>query len=91
LNYKIQLGLQLKVMRKETGIFQNIDLWLVGMYLVLVTMGWLNVYASVFNEQHYLITDMTQKYGKQLIWIISSLFIAILILVVEGKESDPFG
>ena len=41
-------------MRKETGIFQNIDLWLVGMYIVLVTMGWLNVYASVFNEQHYL-------------------------------------
>ncbi len=90
MNYKIQLGLRLKVMRKETGIFQNIDLWLVGMYLVLVTMGWLNVYASVFNEQHYLITDMTQKYGKQLIWIISSLFIAILILVVEGNFFAAF-
>jgi len=53
-------------------------------------MGWLNVYASVFNEQHYLITDMTQKYGKQLIWILSSLFIAILILVVEGNFFAAF-
>jgi rod shape determining protein RodA len=77
-------------MRKQTGIFQNIDLWLVGMYLVMVTMGWLNVYASVFNEQHYLITDMTQKYGKQLIWILSSLFIALLILVVEGDFFAAF-
>ena len=77
-------------MRKQGSIFQNIDLWLVTLYLVLVTMGWLNVYASVFNEQHYLITDMTQKYGKQLIWILSSLFIAILILVVEGNFFAAF-
>lgn len=53
-------------------------------------MGWLSVYASVYNEEHSDITDFTQKYGKQLIWILSSLFIALLILVVEGNFFAAF-
>jgi len=77
-------------MRKETGIFQNIDLYLVGIYLAMVTMGWLSVYAAVYNEDHHLITDMSQKYGKQLVWILSSMFIALLILVVEGNFFAAF-
>lgn len=71
--------------KKQDGIFQNIDWLTVGLYLVLVLLGWLSVYASSYNEEHNAITDMTQKYGKQMIWILSSLFIATLILVIEGN------
>ena len=53
-------------------------------------MGWLSVYASVYNEEHKDITDFSQKYGKQLVWILSSLFIALLILVVEGNFFAAF-
>ncbi len=73
-------------MRKsQQGIFKNIDWLMVIIYLLLVTMGWINIYASVFNEDHYLITDLTQKYGKQMIWIGTSLLLALIILVIDGN------
>ncbi|MFZ4612953.1 MAG: rod shape-determining protein RodA [Bacteroidia bacterium] len=77
-------------MRKQEGILKNLDWTLVGLYLLLIFMGWLSVYASVYNEEHKDITDFSQKYGKQLVWILSSLFIALLILVVEGNFFAAF-
>jgi rod shape determining protein RodA len=53
-------------------------------------MGWLSVYAAVYNEEHSSILDFSQKYGKQLVWILSSAFIAILILVIEGNFFAAF-
>jgi rod shape determining protein RodA len=77
-------------MREQQGIFKNIDWMLVTLYLLLVTMGWLNIYASVYNEEHQSITDFTQKYGKQLIWIVSSLILAITCLILDGKFYATF-
>jgi rod shape determining protein RodA len=77
-------------MRKQQGLINNIDWVLVVLYLVLVLAGWLNVYASVYNEKFHLITDTSQKYGKQLIFIGTSIFIAILILVIEGNFYSAF-
>ena len=54
-------------MREQGGIFKNLDPLLVTLYLIMVLMGWLNIYASVYNEEHQSIVDFTQKYGKQLI------------------------
>jgi rod shape determining protein RodA len=73
-------------MRKtQEGIFRNIDWITVIMYLILVAMGWINIYASVYNEEHQLITDLSQKYGKQMIWIGTSLILALVILIVDGN------
>ncbi|MCF8424312.1 MAG: rod shape-determining protein RodA [Bacteroidia bacterium] len=47
-------------------------------------MGWLNIYAAVYNEEHQNIFDTSQKYGMQLIWISSAFFIAILILIIDA-------
>lgn len=77
-------------MRKQESIFQNIDWWLVLLYLILVFMGWINIYASVFNEEHQSITDFSQKYGKQLIWIITSLALALFILIIDGNFYAAF-
>lgn len=77
-------------MRKQESIFQNIDWWLVLIYLVLVFMGWINIYASVYNEEHQNITDFSQKYGKQLIWIITSLALALFILIIDGNFYAAF-
>ena len=60
------------------------------LYLVLVTMGWLNIYSAVYNEDHHVITDMTQKYGKQLIWIGTSLLLALIILIIDEKFYTAF-
>jgi rod shape determining protein RodA len=72
-------------MREQRSIFEGIDWVLVGIYLTLVLMGWLNIYAAVYNEEHKSIFDFTQNYGKQLIWIIAALVIAFFILAVDGN------
>ena len=60
------------------------------MYLLLVLMGWLNIYAAVYNEEHQNILDMSQKYGKQLLWISSSLLIAAIILIIDEEFYTVF-
>jgi rod shape determining protein RodA len=75
---------------KNSSIFSDIDWLVVLLYLVLVTMGWLNIYSAVYNEEHHSITDMTQKYGKQLLWISTSIIIAIVILIIDEKFYTAF-
>lgn len=55
----------------------------VGLYLVLIFMGWLNIYAAVFNVEHQNILDTSQQYGKQLIWIGAAIALAVVIMIIE--------
>jgi rod shape determining protein RodA len=77
-------------LRKENSILQNIDWQIVVIYLVLVVFGWLNIYAAVYNEEHKSIFDLSQNYGKQMIWILTSFVIALGVLVVDGKFYPAF-
>jgi rod shape determining protein RodA len=56
----------------------------------MVTMGWFNIYAAVYNEEYKSIFDTTQSYGMQLVWIVTSLFIAFVILVIDGEFFPRF-
>lgn len=76
--------------RNSEAVFQNIDWLLVLLYLVLVTMGWFNIYAAVYNEEHQSIFDTSQSYGMQLVWIGASLFLAFVILVIDGEFFPRF-
>ena len=77
-------------MRERKQIFDNIDWTLVLIYLALVLMGWVNIYAAVYNEDHSSIFDMSQRYGKQMIWIVSSLFIALVIILTDARFFSTF-
>ena len=50
----------------------RVDWTSVLVYVLLVLMGWLNIYAAVYDESHASIFDLTQRYGMQLVWIASS-------------------
>ncbi len=60
------------------------------LYLALVFIGWLNIYSAVYNESHQSIVDFSQRYGKQLIWIVAALFLAMLTLLIDGKFYSQF-
>ncbi|MFZ4400130.1 MAG: rod shape-determining protein RodA [Bacteroidales bacterium] len=77
-------------MREQKGILGNIDWVMVGMYIALVFMGWLNIYAAVYDENHKSIFDFTQSYGKQLIWIASSALLALFIMAIDSKFFSQF-
>jgi len=48
-------------------------------------MGWLNIYAAVFNEEHSRMLDLSQRYGKQFIWITAAIVTGIFILIIDNR------
>ncbi|MDG1475971.1 MAG: rod shape-determining protein RodA [Vicingaceae bacterium] len=77
-------------MRNYKNIFSNIDWPTVLLYLALVLIGWINIYAAVYNEDHHSIFDISQRYGKQLMWIVLGLIIAFVILLVDSHFFTSF-
>jgi len=53
-------------------------------------LGWINIYAAVYSDEHQSIFDMGQRYGKQLIFIIAGVILAILVLTVDSKFFAAF-
>ncbi|MDB2675151.1 rod shape-determining protein RodA [Flavobacteriales bacterium] len=76
-------------MRLKKQIFDHVDWWTISMYLILVLIGWLNIYAALYNE-NYGIFDFSQKYGRQLVWILIAFVIALFILFFNWKFFDGF-
>lgn len=77
-------------MRREQGIFSGIDWVIVILYLLLVFMGWLNIYAASYNAEIPSIFDMGQRSGKQLLFIVSCIFIAFVVMLIDGKFYSTF-
>jgi rod shape determining protein RodA len=54
-------------------------------YLALIFIGWVNIYAALYVEEHASIFDLSQRYGMQAIWIATALVIAAVVLAVDAR------
>jgi len=64
----------------KRSIRQTVDWKLVICYLLLVLIGWLNIYASSHASETAGILDFATRSGKQFVWILSGLALGTLIL-----------
>lgn len=71
--------------RRTNNIFKYIEWKLIFAYLFLVLVGWISIYAAVYDGEHSSIWDFSCRYGKQMIWITASLVIALFVLVTDPK------
>ncbi len=55
------------------------------LYYILVIVGLVCIYASVYKETNPNIWDGSQNYGKQLVWIGISSFLGLMILLIDEK------
>ena len=65
--------------------WSRIDWGLVLLYLLLVFMGWLSIYASAYTEAHPSIFDFSQRYGQQLLWISAAFVLVVAILLIDKR------
>ena len=72
-------------MERKGSRWLDIDWVLIALYSVLIFMGWINIYAATFNENYQSIFDMSQSYGKQMMWICTSYFLAWVILMLDPR------
>lgn len=68
----------------------NFDWITILIYLLLVSIGWINIYSATLSDVSTSFMDFSQVYGKQLLWIILSIFMIILILSVDAKFYERF-
>ena len=68
----------------------EIDWLTIGLYFLLVFLGWINIYAAVYSFDNDNVFDFSQRYGKQLIWIALSLLVIIIIFLIDAKFYSTF-
>ena len=65
---------------RDRGLAKSIDWWLVICWVLLVCIGWANIYASIHSTEPDSIFDWGCRSGKQFVWIMTSLGIAGVIM-----------
>lgn len=78
-------------MRRDYDISGAIDWPTVILYFSLVVLGWINVFAAVYDETaHQSIFDFSLNSGRQLLFISASIVIAFAITIVDMRFYETF-
>ena len=77
-------------MNERNSIIGKIDWMTVLIYLALVLIGWFSIFSARYNEAHPNIFDLSQVYGKQLIWIGAALLVGFIVLLIDAKFFNAF-
>ena len=77
---------------KNQSVTNNIDWISILIYIILVIMGWLNIYSSSLSTvtDPTSIFDFTQIYGKQFLFILFTIPLIFIVLSVEAKFYEKF-
>jgi len=62
------------------SVQKRMDWWLIGFWFALVLFGLVNIYAAIQGDDPSSLFDLSCRSGKQCIWILTSMGIAVAIL-----------
>ena len=68
---------------RDEQLVRGIDWFTVFLYMGMVLIGWLNIFAAVYDPQSQLsIFDLSTNSGKQLLWIGTTIILITAIMVI---------
>ena len=71
---------------RRSNIILRLDWATVILYLLMIGLGWLNIYAATIQEADSgSILDFSTRYSKQFYYIMTAMIIAWIILVLDSK------
>ena len=73
------------MMVQRNSTVANLDWVSILLWLVMMVFGWMNIYSANIMEADLGVFDLSQRFGKQLIWIGASLILAMLLLALDAK------
>ena len=76
---------------KSTGLFRSIDWWTIGIYLLLVAFGWVSVCGASYSYGDVDLFSLSSRSGMQIVWIGTSVVLAIVILLLDDRIYEKFG
>jgi rod shape determining protein RodA len=78
-------------MSREVDISGKLDWVSVLLYVIMVGLGWLNIFAAVYDETaNQSIFDMSLNSGRQLMFIAASVFIILAIVIIDMRFYETF-
>ena len=67
-------------------ISKGFDATLIILYMILVTIGWFTIFSSSYDANSFVsVFNIKMPYGRQLIWIGTSLLIVIVTLLIDHR------
>lgn len=63
----------------------KIDFGVLFVILALMAIGWLSIFATGYKEGDFNVFDFSHAYGRQSVWIVSSLVLGLMIMVVDVR------
>ena len=73
---------------RNSNVLRLVDWWTIGMFLLLVLFGWLNIYGASYTFDQTGIFDFNHRAGKQFVWILGSLVLGGILLMIDYKTYD---
>ena len=77
-------------MRKSNSLINNLDWPLLIGFLTLISFGLMTIYSVAFNEENPSVFSFSEKYGKQIIWIFLSLFLGVVVFLIDSDVYKKF-
>jgi len=77
-------------MRKEENLISYLDWPLFISFLLMLFMGLATVYSVAYTPEDPSLFDLDKQYGKQSIWIGISLFLGLLVFLIDSDIYRKF-
>jgi rod shape determining protein RodA len=78
-------------LKRDDDISGKLDWTTILLFMALVTLGWLNIFAAIYDETaNQTIWDLSLSSGRQLMFIAASAVIVIAIIIIDVRFYETF-
>jgi rod shape determining protein RodA len=78
-------------LRRDDDISVKLDWTTILLFVALVTLGWLNIFAAIYDETaNQTIWDLSLSSGRQLMFIAAAAVIVLMIIIIDMRFYETF-
>jgi len=75
---------------KQSGVLRSLDWWTIGIYLALLSFGWVSVCGASYTYGDTDILSLSSRSGMQIVWIGTSICLGFVLLMMDDRIYDTF-
>ena len=75
---------------KHPGVLRSIDWWTIAIYMALLCFGWISVCGASYSFDEPNLFSLSARSGMQIVWIGTSLFLGLVLLLLDDRFYDTF-
>lgn len=75
-------------MTRNNSIISGLDWWTIFLFLGIALFGWLNIYGAGYTFDQTSAFDLSNRAGKQFLWLIIACVLGITVLFIEGRTYE---